>query len=139
VPGVRPDLIAEYLLCAMTGDATDLESIFTGDVRGWNPTGRTESLQDMCDTCNRRRDTFSDVSMRVNSLSVAGERATCEWKLKAVHSGLLLTSNQRRIDPRGETLELPGVTVAEFRGGRISAFRTYFDLMSIVEQLIVPF
>jgi ketosteroid isomerase-like protein len=33
-------------------------------------------------------------------------------------------------------VELPGVTVADFRDGKIRSYRTYFDDISLIEQLV---
>jgi hypothetical protein len=33
-------------------------------------------------------------------------------------------------------VKLAGVTVAEFRGEKIRSFRTYFDDLSLIEQLV---
>jgi ketosteroid isomerase-like protein len=35
----------------------------------------------------------------------------------------------------GRHVQLPGVTVADFREGKIRSFRTYFDDLSLIEQI----
>ena len=36
----------------------------------------------------------------------------------------------------GRHVQLPGVTVADFREGKIRSFRTYFDDLSLIEQIV---
>ena len=39
------------------------------------------------------------------------------------------------LEPTGRHVKLPGVTVADFRDGKIRSFRTYFDDLSLIEQI----
>ena len=36
----------------------------------------------------------------------------------------------------GRRVRLPGVTVADFREGKIRSYRTYFDDLSMIEQIV---
>ena len=36
---------------------------------------------------------------------------------------------------RDGIVKLPGVTVADFRDGKIRSYRTYFDDLSLIEQI----
>ena len=40
------------------------------------------------------------------------------------------------MEATGRRVQLPGVTVADFREGKIRSFRTYFDDLSLIEQLV---
>jgi ketosteroid isomerase-like protein len=59
-----------------------------------------------------------------------------EWVLDADHTGPLVLSDDAVLDATGRHVELAGVTVADFRDGKIRSFRTYFDDLSLVEQII---
>ncbi len=39
------------------------------------------------------------------------------------------------LEATGRHLQLAGVTVADFRDGKIRSFRTYFDDLSLIEQI----
>jgi ketosteroid isomerase-like protein len=39
------------------------------------------------------------------------------------------------LDPTGRRVRLAGVTVADFREGKIRSYRTYFDDLSLIEQM----
>jgi ketosteroid isomerase-like protein len=40
------------------------------------------------------------------------------------------------LEVTGRHVQLPGVTVADFREGKIRSFRTYFDDLSLIEQIV---
>ena len=40
------------------------------------------------------------------------------------------------LEATGRHVQLPGVTVADFREGKIRSFRTYFDDLSLIEQIV---
>ena len=39
------------------------------------------------------------------------------------------------LETTGRHVKLPGVTVADFRDGKIRSYRTYFDDASLIEQI----
>jgi ketosteroid isomerase-like protein len=39
------------------------------------------------------------------------------------------------LETTGRYVKLPGVTVADFRDGKIRSYRTYFDDASLIEQI----
>ena len=40
------------------------------------------------------------------------------------------------LEATGRHVQLAGVTVADFREGKIRSYRTYFDDVSLIEQLV---
>jgi ketosteroid isomerase-like protein len=40
------------------------------------------------------------------------------------------------VDATGRRVRLAGVTVADFRGDKIRSYRTYFDDLSLIEQIV---
>jgi hypothetical protein len=40
------------------------------------------------------------------------------------------------LEATGRQVQLPGVTVADFREGNIRSFRIYFDDLSLIEQIV---
>jgi ketosteroid isomerase-like protein len=62
-----------------------------------------------------------------------------EWIATATHSGPLVVDEDVVIEPTGGRFTLRGVTVADFEGDRIRAFRQYWDEVSLLEQLeLIP-
>jgi len=65
-----------------------------------------------------------------------GNKVFAEWVVEADHSGPYVLGDDAVIEPTGRRVKLAGVTVAEFRGEKIRSFRTYFDDLSLIEQLV---
>ena len=69
-------------------------------------------------------------------LDEVGNKAFAEWLIDADHTGPLVLSEDSALEPTGRHVQLPGVTVADFREGKIRSFRTYFDDLSLIEQIV---
>ena len=65
-----------------------------------------------------------------------GNKAFAEWLIDADHTGPLVISEDAALEPTGRHVQLAGVTVADFRDGKIRSYRTYFDDASLIEQLV---
>jgi len=71
----------------------------------------------------------------VRPIDIADDHGYAEWSMTATHSGPLVLDDDVVVDATGRRLELRGVTVAEFRGPRIKAFRQYWDEIALVQGL----
>ncbi|MGO9219760.1 MAG: nuclear transport factor 2 family protein [Streptosporangiaceae bacterium] len=47
-----------------------------------------------------------------------------------------MLSEDSVLEATGRHVQLPGVTVADFREGKITSYRTYFDDISLIEQIV---
>ena len=65
-----------------------------------------------------------------------GNKAFAEWLIEADHTGPLVLGEDAVVDATGRHVLLAGVTVADFRGQKIRSFRTYFDDVSLIEQIV---
>ena len=65
-----------------------------------------------------------------------GNRAYAEWLIEADHTGPLILAEDAEVEATGRHVKLPGVTVADFREGKIRSYRTYFDDISLIEQMV---
>ena len=82
---------------------------------------------------------LSDIDLDVTPLDVGADQACVEWTATATHSGPLVIDEDLVIEPTGGRFTLRGVTVADFEGDRIRAFRQYWDEVSLLEQLeLIP-
>jgi ketosteroid isomerase-like protein len=68
-------------------------------------------------------------------LDEVGNKAFAEWVVEADHSGPLVLGEGTVLPPTGRRVRLAGVTVADFRGGKIRSYRTYFDDLTLIEQM----
>ena len=112
--------------------------MFTDDVVGWSPALNVSSLAELAEALQTRDEALSNVNLAIRSLNVGGNRVIAEWRLDADHTGPLVVDDELTVEATGRHVHVGGATFAEFRGDKIGAFRSYFDEMALMEQLIVP-
>jgi len=133
---VQAGTLRRLLDAAVTGDADSMADLVTADVTVWSPNLFVTSRDDLLAELERREDTFSGIEIRVQGLDQVGDKAIAEWHMAANHTGTLVVDDGLVIEPTGRRLHLSGATVAEFDGDRICAFRSYFDDLALVEQVL---
>ena len=124
------------LLATVTGESDAIGDLVTDDVIGWSPYLRVRSCAELVDVVGQNKDTFSEIEVNVRALDEVGDKAVAEWHLAVDHTGPLSVDDDLVIPPTGRRLHLSGVTVAEFDGDRICAFRSYFDDLALIEQAL---
>ena len=133
--GSRKEVLSNALK-AEAGDASaDLEALFTDDVVGWSPYATVSGLTALAGLSALREVAFSNVVVTFRGLDEVGNKAFAEWLVEADHTGPLVLSGDTALEATGRHVRLPGVTVADFREGKIRSFRTYFDDLSLIEQI----
>ena len=131
----RKEVLSDALK-AEAGDASvDLETLFTNDVTGWSPYATVSGLTAVAALSALREEAFSNVVITYRGLDEVGNKAFAEWLVEADHTGPLVLSEDSVLEATGRHVRLPGVTVADFRDGKIRSFRTYFDDLSLIEQI----
>jgi ketosteroid isomerase-like protein len=124
-------------LKAEVGDASvDLETVFTDDVVGWSPYVTVSGLTAVAALSALREAAFSNVVITYRGLDEVGNKAFAEWLVEGDHTGPLVLGEDSVLEATGRHVQLPGVTVADFRDGKIRSFRTYFDDLSLIEQIV---
>jgi ketosteroid isomerase-like protein len=132
----RKDVLLAALEAEVGGEAVDLSKLFTDDVVGWSPYAAVSGLEAMVELSALREIAFSNVVIMFRGLDEVGNRAFAEWVIEADHTGLLILGDDAGIEPTGRRVKLAGATVADFRDGKIRSYRTYFDDLSLIEQLV---
>ena len=79
---------------------------------------------------------FSNVVLSFRGLDEVGNKAFAEWVVEADHTGPLVLGEDAVLEATGRHVQLAGATVADFRDGKIRSYRTYFDDISLIEQLV---
>ena len=79
---------------------------------------------------------FSNVVILLRSVDEVGNKVYAEWVVEADHAGPLVLDEDVAIEATGRRVELAGMTLADFREGKIRSFRTYFDDLSMIEQIV---
>ena len=133
---VGKEVLADALKADAGGAPADLKTLFTDDVVGWSPYATVSGLTGLADLSALREEAFSNVVITFRGLDEAGNKAFAEWLVEADHTGPLVLSEDAVLAATGRHVQLPGVpTMADFRGGKIRSYRTYFDDISLIEQI----
>ena len=93
----------------------------------WSPYATVSGLTALADLSALREAAFSNVVITFRGLDEVGNKAFAEWLVDADHTGPLVLSEDSVLEATGRHVQLPGVTVADFRDGKIRSYRTYFD------------
>ena len=134
--GSRKEVLADAIRAEAGAASVDLKTLFTEDVVGWSPYVTVSGLTELADLAALREAAFSDVVITFRGLDEVGNKAFAEWLVEAEHTGPLVLSEESVLEATGRHVQLPGVTVADFREGKIRSFRTYFDDLSLIEQIV---
>ena len=132
----RKDVMVKALEAEVGSDAVDLDSLFTDDVVGWSPYASISGLTALAELSALRELAFSNVVILLRGVDEVGNRVYAEWVIEADHTGPLVLDEDVVLDPTGRHVQLAGVSVADFREGKIRSYRTYFDDLSLIEQLV---
>ena len=134
--GSRKEVLADALQAEVGAASVDLKTLFTDDVTGWSPYVTVYGLAALADVAVLREEAFSNVVITYRGLDEVGNKAFAEWLVEADHTGPLVLGEDSVLEATGRHVQLPGVTVADFRDGKIRAYRTYFDDISLIEQIV---
>ncbi len=132
----RRDVLSKALEAEVGGAPADLGTLFTDDVVGWSPYATVSGLEALAGLAALREDAFSNVVIMFRGVDEVGNKAFAEWLVEADHTGPLVLGDDAVVEATGRHVRLPGVTVADFREGRIRSYRTYFDDLSMIEQIV---
>ena len=134
--GSRKDVLLKAIEAEVGGASVDPGTLFTDDVVGWSPLAMVSGLTEIADLSARRDAAFSNVVIMFRGLDEVGNKAFAEWLIEADHTGPLVLDEDAVLEATGRHVKLPGVTVADFRDGKIRSYRTYFDDVSLIEQIV---
>ena len=132
----RKDVLLKALEAEVGGASVDRATLFTDDVVGWSPIATVSGLTDLVDLATDRETTFSNVVIMFRGLDEVGNKAVAEWLVEADHTGPMVLGEDAVLEATGRRVRMAGVTVADFRGEKIRSFRTYFDEVSLIEQMV---
>jgi SnoaL-like domain len=134
--GSNKDVLMKALEAEVGGGGDDLSALFTDDVVGWSPYATVSGLAALTELASLRDLAFSNVNLSFRGIDEVGNKAFAEWLIEADHTGPLILGDDAVLDPTGRHVQLPGATVADFRDGKIRSYRTYFDDVSLIEQIV---
>src|SRR5262245_42554255 len=129
------EVLTRALEACVKGDTGPLPELFTDDVSGWSPNMLVSSLGELTEAVGARDESLSNVSILVHGLDAVGNKAYAEYVLSAVFSGPFPIGDQV-IEPNGQEIMLGGAIAADFTDDKISAFRNYFDDVTLMVQML---
>ena len=132
----RKDVMVKALEAEVGSTSVDLATLFTDDVVGWSPYATVSGLAGLSELSALRDIAFDNVVILLRGVDEVGNRVYAEWVIEADHTGPLVLDDDVVLDATGRHVELAGCSVADFREGKISSFRTYFDDLSMIEQIV---
>ena len=132
----RKDVLLKAIEAEVGGSSTELDTLFTDDVVGWSPYASVSGLPALATLAALREIAFSNVVVMFRGLDEVGNKAYAEWLIEADHTGPLVLDEGAELEPTQRRVQLAGVTVADFREGKIRSYRTYFDDLSLIEQIV---
>ena len=132
----RKDVLLKALEAEVGAASVDPGTLFTDDVVGWSPYASVSGLPAVTALAAARDTAFSNVAIVFRGLDEVGNKAFAEWLIEADHTGPLVLGEDAVLEATGRRVKLAGATVADFREGKIRSFRTYFDDVSLIEQLV---
>lgn len=132
----RKDVLSKALEAEVGRASVDLGTLFTDDVVGWSPYATVSGLEALVVLSALRQEAFSNLGITFRGVDEVGNRAFAEWVIEADHTGPLVLDEDVALEATGRHVQLAGVTVADFRDGKIRSYRTYFDDLSLVEQIV---
>jgi hypothetical protein len=116
--------------------SVDLGTLFTDDVVGWSPYASVSGLPALAELSLLRDIAFSNVVIVLRSVDEVGNKVYAEWLIEADHTGPLVLDDDVVLEATGRHVQLAGASVADFRDGKIGSYRTYFDDLSMIEQIV---
>src|SRR6476660_9554201 len=136
VSGSRKDVMVKALEAEVGSASVELGTLFTDDVVGWSPYASVSGLTALAELSALRERAFSNVVSLLRGVDEVGNRVYAEWLIEADHTGPLILDEDVALEATGRHVQLAGVSVADFREGQIRSYRTYFDDLSMIEQLV---
>ena len=134
----RAGVLERALEACLMGEVEALPELFTQDVSGWSPNMLVTSRGELAEVVAERDGSLSEVSLKIDTLDVVGNKGYAEYRVHATFSGPFVIDDDTVIEPNGREILVGAAFVAEFREGTISAFRNYFDNAALLEQMLVP-
>jgi hypothetical protein len=132
----RSGVLRRALEACFAGEVSALPELFTEDVSGWSPNMLVTSLDELSTVVADRDESLSDVSVQVDGLDVTGNKGFAEYRVSAVFSGPFRLDEETVIEPNNREILLGAALAADFSGDKISAFRNYFDDITLLAQML---
>ena len=111
-----------------SGDVTDIEALYTPDVRGSGPATTAQSRDELMAEIEERRGALLHERVTFGRVESNGPVVRLEWEASGLHTGPLpLPGTGAVLEPTGLRLRVRAVTWARFEGQRIASWRGHWE------------
>ena len=126
-------MMNDYLAAWNAHDVEKILSFFTDDcVYDCTPIGKTSrGKKELKDFINSTFTDFPDHKLETKSGFNTGDRSAGEW----VMSGTFAHSSMPGVTATGKKFSIPGATITEIRGGKISRVTNYWNMAAFMQQV----
>jgi SnoaL-like domain len=124
----REDLLKRAISAQVSGDASDIEELYTPTVTGSSPATIARSREDVAAEIQERQGALAHEQITFGRVESNGSMVRLEWEASGLHIGPLpLPGTGAVLEPTGLTLRIRAVTWARFEGRRIASWRGHWE------------
>jgi hypothetical protein len=124
----REDQLRRAIAAAVSGDVSDIDSLFTATAAGSSPATVAQSREELVSEIEERRGALSHERVTFGRADSNGSVVRMEWEASGLHTGRLpLPGAGAVLEPTGLRLRVRAVTWARFEGSRIASWRGHWE------------
>ena len=114
------------------GDLSAIDDIIGWNVVGHDPTGAVpiRGIDGYRQAAVSWRDSFPDLKVSVDDVVAEGDRVAARWTLIGHHLGAFMD-----VPPTGREVNVGGIIIYRFAGGKIIEYWGVFDTLHLMRQL----
>jgi hypothetical protein len=135
--------VARFLTYALLADVGSLPEVLAEVEAGvdehvhvWSPSLCASSRRELVAALAESDDAITDVTVSIVGEAAARSVVLVEWHLEGTFNNVGFVNDDLLIEPSGGVIESTGVLVIEFKGGRASQIRCYYDALGLLEQVV---
>ena len=121
--GDNASAIEAYVEVWNNGKVEMLDGIAAVDLQRRSPAGPQNNLEEVKAFITETRNAYSDLKITNNGVVSAGDEAVLKWTFAGTHLEF------------GKAIEVDGVSVVRFTGGKMAQETLFFDNAEILKQL----
>lgn len=122
------DQLRRAIIAQVSGDATDIEELFTEDVSGSSPATVARSRDELAREIEQRHGALAHERVTFGRVESNGPVVRIEWEASGLHVGPLpLPGTGAVLEPTGLRLSVRATTWARFEGDRIASWRGHWN------------
>jgi steroid delta-isomerase-like uncharacterized protein len=131
------DAARESIECYNTGDFDRLRSLLADDFyeEELATQRRLEGADARVAAARAWKRAFPDERGTITGMTASGNTVAVEVTWEGTQRGPIVAPDGQELPPSNERVSLKSVEVIEVEGGRLTALRHYFDLMTLLQQI----